>query len=59
MDFDNNQNEALRTDRVPTRDDAASLSVPMLGLAGETGQPLSEYKKHLRDGEAPDVKCAS
>ena len=26
--------------------------VPMLGLAGETGQLLSEYKKHLRDGEA-------
>ncbi len=24
----------------------------MLGLAGETGQLLSEYKKHLRDGEA-------
>jgi hypothetical protein len=23
----------------------------MLGLAGETGQLLSEYKKHLRDGE--------
>ena len=29
-----------------------SLVVPMLGLAGETGQLLSEYKKHLRDGEA-------
>ena len=28
------------------------LIVPMLGLAGETGQLLSEYKKHLRDGEA-------
>jgi NTP pyrophosphatase (non-canonical NTP hydrolase) len=40
---------------VPARggaDDAASLIVPMLGLAGETGQLLSEYKKHLRDGEA-------
>ena len=30
------------TDRAPTRDDAAS----------EIGQLLSEYKKHLRDGEA-------
>ena len=29
-----------------------ALIVPMLGLAGETGQLLSEYKKHLRDGEA-------
>lgn len=55
MDLNNYQEEALRTDRVPTRggvDDAAALIVPMLGLAGETGQLLSEYKKHLRDGEA-------
>jgi NTP pyrophosphatase (non-canonical NTP hydrolase) len=55
MDFDNYQKKALATDRVPARagrDDALSLIVPMLGLAGETGQLLSEYKKHLRDGEA-------
>jgi NTP pyrophosphatase (non-canonical NTP hydrolase) len=54
MDFDRYQKEALDTDRVPARgsDDALSLIVPMLGLAGETGQLLSEYKKHLRDGEA-------
>ena len=55
MDFNSYQKEALRTDRVPSRDgadDSASLIVPMLGLAGETGQLLSEYKKHLRDGEA-------
>ena len=55
MDFNSYQKEALRTDRVPARDgadDPVSLIVPMLGLAGETGQLLSEYKKHLRDGEA-------
>ncbi len=55
MDFNSYQQQALRTDRVPARDgadDATSLIVPMLGLAGETGQLLSEYKKHLRDGEA-------
>ncbi len=53
MDFETYQKEALRTDRVPAHgDDVASLIVPMLGLAGETGQLLSEYKKHLRDGEA-------
>ena len=54
MDFNRYQKEALRTDRVPARDDSddtLSLIVPMLGLAGETGQLLSEYKKHLRDGE--------
>ena len=55
MEFDRYQKEALRTDRVPARkgtDDGLSLMIPMLGLAGETGQLLSEYKKHLRDGEA-------
>ena len=55
MEFDRYQKEALRTDRVPARqgsNDVLSLIVPMLGLAGETGQLLSEYKKHLRDGEA-------
>src|SRR5580658_4628969 len=49
------QIESLRTDQVPITeggDTAAALIVPMLGLAGETGQLLSEYKKHLRDGEA-------
>ena len=52
MDFNSYQEEALRTDRVPAHVNDASLVVPMLGLAGETGQLLSEYKKHLRDGEA-------
>lgn len=55
MDFDSYQNAALETDRVPAgdgSDDEIALIVPMLGLAGETGQLLSEYKKHLRDGEA-------
>jgi len=55
MDIDYYQKEALETDRVPARGDSGELLpiiVPMLGLAGETGQLLSEYKKHLRDGEA-------
>lgn len=55
MDFNDYQKEALRTNRVRARDDtndSTELIVPMLGLAGETGQLLSEYKKHLRDGEA-------
>jgi NTP pyrophosphatase (non-canonical NTP hydrolase) len=49
------QAQALETDQVPgTADEAFSkaLIVPMLGLAGETGQLLTEYKKHLRDGAA-------
>jgi hypothetical protein len=54
MDMKKYQREALRTDRVPkaSDEDENSLIVPMLGLAGETGQLLSEYKKHLRDGDA-------
>lgn len=55
MDFDTYQKQALSTDRVPARNgtgEITSLIVPMLGLAGETGQLLSEYKKHLRDGKA-------
>ena len=54
MDFSHYQSEAQRTDRIragTTPDDVLSLVVPMLGLAGETGQLLSEYKKHLRDGD--------
>lgn len=55
MDIKTYQAQALLTDQVPgTSDDeaATALIVPMLGLAGETGQLLSEYKKHLRDGAA-------
>ena len=29
-----------------------SVIVPLLGLAGEAGGLLSEYKKYLRDGAA-------
>lgn len=56
MDLNTYQREAQSTDRVPSKANAAadenSLIVPLLGLAGETGELLSEYKKHLRDGEA-------
>jgi NTP pyrophosphatase (non-canonical NTP hydrolase) len=55
MDFNCYQKESLQTDRVPVTPGADStlpVIVPMLGLAGEIGQLLSEYKKHLRDGEA-------
>jgi len=54
MDFKTYQDKAAETDQVPVADgsDARALIVPMLGLAGETGQLLAEYKKHLRDGPA-------
>lgn len=56
MDFNTYQVEAQKTDRVSANqsesDAIVSLVVPLLGLAGETGELLSEYKKHLRDGAA-------
>lgn len=53
MNFSDYQARALRTDRTPS---ATSMSadagrlIPLLGLAGEAGQLLAEYKKRLRDG---------
>ncbi|MBW0238371.1 nucleoside triphosphate pyrophosphohydrolase family protein [Pseudomonas sp. D1HM] len=56
MDLNTYQREAQATDRVPSRqntsDAGTNLVVPLLGLAGETGELLSEYKKHLRDGDS-------
>ena len=56
MNLNTYQRQAQGTDRVPSRrkggDTGADLVVPLLGLAGETGELLSEYKKHLRDGDS-------
>lgn len=54
MNLRDYQLEALRTDVsvAAGKDGPEVLIVPMLGLAGEAGQLLSEYKKHLRDGDA-------
>jgi NTP pyrophosphatase (non-canonical NTP hydrolase) len=48
MDLRTYQQQALTSDRIP-RDGETELVAPLLGLAGETGELLSEYKKHLRD----------
>jgi NTP pyrophosphatase (non-canonical NTP hydrolase) len=45
------QMEAAKTDQVPD-DRQEAILVPLLGLAGEVGTLLSEYKKHLRDGQS-------
>ena len=55
MNFNDYQRDAQKTDRVPGRKNLQNgndLIVPLLGLAGETGELLSEYKKHLRDGNS-------
>jgi NTP pyrophosphatase (non-canonical NTP hydrolase) len=51
MNFDTYQDKAQTTDQRPGRDES-NLVVPLLGLAGETGSLLTEYKKLLRDGSA-------
>jgi NTP pyrophosphatase (non-canonical NTP hydrolase) len=51
MDLNEYQREAQATDQVPLGDPSA-LIVPLLGMAGEVGSLLEEFKKHLRDGEA-------
>jgi NTP pyrophosphatase (non-canonical NTP hydrolase) len=51
VDFTHYQIEAAKTDRHPGENDVA-IQIPMLGLAGEVGTLLSQYKKYLRDGDA-------
>lgn len=51
MDIRQFQNIAAATDQVPGTSEKAML-IPLLGLAGEVGTLLSEYKKFLRDGSA-------
>lgn len=49
MDIRTYQQEAEKTDQI-TDDSEKAMLVPLLGLAGEVGTLLSEYKKFLRDG---------
>jgi NTP pyrophosphatase (non-canonical NTP hydrolase) len=49
MDLSKYQRECRKTDQTKGRDEIG-LTVALLGLAGEAGSLLSEYKKHLRDG---------
>jgi NTP pyrophosphatase (non-canonical NTP hydrolase) len=51
LTFDEYQRRAQETDQKPGRGEEA-LIMALLGLAGEAGSLLSEYKKRLRDGEA-------
>jgi NTP pyrophosphatase (non-canonical NTP hydrolase) len=53
MKLSDYQARALETDRTPGMADGSTdvaRLIPLLGLAGEAGQLLSEYKKRLRDG---------
>lgn len=56
MELRDYQARAVLADQVPTSGTGGELDagiiVPLLGLAGEAGELLDEYKKHLRDGKA-------
>jgi NTP pyrophosphatase (non-canonical NTP hydrolase) len=56
MDLRTYQERAQRSDRLPLalegQPTSASILVPLLGLAGEVGELVSEYKKYLRDGDS-------
>jgi len=54
MHFAEYQTTASETDQAPSAsgDSIKSLMIPLLGLAGESGSLLTEYKKYLRDGPA-------
>jgi NTP pyrophosphatase (non-canonical NTP hydrolase) len=52
------QFEAKNTDQVPgtrTDENPTGIMVPLLGLAGEVGTLLTEYKKWLREGAAYQI----
>ena len=54
MDLRSYQSAASETDCLPAGR-SIDLMVPLLGLAGEVGELQSEYKKALRDGDAPGL----
>jgi len=51
MNFSDYQTQALNTDQIPSVADTEMI-IPLLGLVGEVGSLMTEYKKHLRDGDA-------
>lgn len=52
MEFNDYQKKADETDQNPNLEGVDGIHIPLLGLAGEAGNLLTEYKKRLRDGEA-------
>src|SRR5262249_43637711 len=54
MEFNDYQTQASKTDQI-TGSTTKSVVVPFLGLAGETGSLLTQYKKYLRDGDQYEI----
>ena len=51
MELSEYQQQAHRTEK-KVYASGSDITVPILGLAGEVGELINEYKKHLRDGDA-------
>jgi NTP pyrophosphatase (non-canonical NTP hydrolase) len=51
MELNEFQTQARLTVQTPSAEGAGTI-VPLLGLAGEVGELINEYKKYLRDGAA-------
>jgi len=54
MEFDDYQEKAALTDQFSKKRSDEALMIPLLGIAGETGTLLSEFKKKIRDKESYD-----
>ena len=52
MEFDEYQKLADLTDQFADKREQNDLILPLLGLSGEIGTLLSEFKKHIRDKES-------
>lgn len=58
MEFSDYQRRASERDQVPVQGgeepkyDSSAMLIPLLGLAGEVGELVSEYKKRLRDNQS-------
>src|SRR5690606_39032404 len=52
MDFDDYQEKAALTDQFRDKKADDALMIPLLGIAGETGTLLSEFKKKIRDKDS-------
>ena len=51
MELSEYQQQARRTEK-RVHAEGSNIAVPILGLAGEVGELINEYKKYLRDGGA-------
>lgn len=59
MKFNKYQKLAMATDQTPEEGRGGAnrkeILIPLLGLSGEVGELLSEYKKYLRDGQEHEL----